>query len=177
MAIDFPSSPALNDTYTFNGRSWRFSAQGTWDRIGTAAIASDTDAGVLETATQAEMETATAVNVAVTPGRMQYHPGSTKAWVKFAGASAPTTQASHNLSSLTDNGVGNVTANFTTAFSSANYAFSGALGANLTYASVVPLIGQGGATLTASAFQFVTGTNGVGQADHPHTSMQFWGDQ
>lgn len=35
MSFNFPSSPALNDTYTFGGRSWQWNGS-AWDSI-TAA--------------------------------------------------------------------------------------------------------------------------------------------
>jgi len=47
---------------------------------------------------------------------------TTKAWVNFNGTGTVAIRASMNISSITDNGVGDYTANFTTAFSDANYA-------------------------------------------------------
>ena len=72
-------------------------------------------------ATQAEMEAATASTSFVTPERAQYHPGASKSWANFNGTGTIATRASHNVSSLTDNGVGDYTINFTTAFSSTSY--------------------------------------------------------
>lgn len=34
--IDFPSSPTLNQTYTFNGRSWKWNGEG-WEALPSAA--------------------------------------------------------------------------------------------------------------------------------------------
>ena len=48
-----------------------------------------------------------------------------RAWVNFDGTGAPTIRASGNVSSITDNGVGDYTINFTTAMPDANYSFSG----------------------------------------------------
>ena len=45
-----------------------------------------------------------------------------RAWVNFNGNGTPAIRASGNVSSLTDNGVGNYTINFTTAMPDANYA-------------------------------------------------------
>jgi len=71
-------------------------------------------------ATQADQETGTATNTAVTPGRQQFHPSAAKSWVRFYwSAGVPTIEASYNVSSLTDVGVGVVDINFTTSFSSA----------------------------------------------------------
>ena len=45
-----------------------------------------------------------------------------KAWVNFNGTSTVAIRASYNVSSITDNGVGDYTVNFTTALTDANYA-------------------------------------------------------
>lgn len=55
--------------------------------------------------------------------------GSAKAWVNFCGGrlgTAGAINASYNVSSITVNGTGNYTINFTSAFSDANYALAGA---------------------------------------------------
>ncbi len=44
-----------------------------------------------------------------------------KAWVNFNGTGTVAIRASYNVSSITDNGVGDYTVNFTTAMSDANY--------------------------------------------------------
>jgi hypothetical protein len=75
-----------------------------------------------DTATQANMETATSTTTVVTPGRAQYHPGVAKAWgVVSESGGTLTLSASHNVTSITDGGAGICTFNLTTAFSSANY--------------------------------------------------------
>jgi uncharacterized protein (AIM24 family) len=53
--------------------------------------------------------------------------GSAKAWVNFYGTGTVAIRASYNVSSITDNGTGDYTVNFTNAFTDANYAiaFSG----------------------------------------------------
>lgn len=47
-----------------------------------------------------------------------------RAWVNFDGTSTVAIRASFNVSSITDNGTGNYTVNFTNAMPDANYAFS-----------------------------------------------------
>jgi hypothetical protein len=47
--------------------------------------------------------------------------GSAKAWVNFNGTGTVAIQASFNVSSITDNGTGNYTVNFTNALADANY--------------------------------------------------------
>jgi len=60
---------------------------------------------------------------------LQDPPGSApsylcRAWVNFNGTGTVAIRASGNVSSITDNGTGDYTANFTTAMSDANYAES-----------------------------------------------------
>lgn len=87
----------------------------------------DGSALVGSAATQAEMEAASVTTSFATPGRTQYHPGVAKAWCMFdgstVGTNAPT--VGYNVTSVTRNSTGNYTINFTTAFSSGNYASFG----------------------------------------------------
>lgn len=70
-------------------------------------------------ATQAQMEAASVTTVPVTPGSVNWHPGVAKAWIKCDAAGA--IAASHNVTSITDDGTGLVTVTIATDFSSANY--------------------------------------------------------
>ena len=51
--------------------------------------------------------------------------GSAKAWVQFNGTGTVAIRASYNVSSITDNGTGSYTVNFTNAFADANYSWAG----------------------------------------------------
>ena len=51
--------------------------------------------------------------------------GCAKAWVNFNGTGVVAIRDSYNVSSITDNGVGDYTINFTTAMPNVNYATSG----------------------------------------------------
>ena len=55
-------------------------------------------------------------------------PGTAKAWVNFNGTGTVAIRASYNVSSITDNGTGDYTVNFTTAMVDANYAVAGHCG-------------------------------------------------
>lgn len=91
-----------------------------WGSAATAAgAASDSAAGVIEVAVKSEMETATSTTLAVSPGRVQYHPGAVKVWAVFGVAGDVV--ASHNVSSVTDTGTGRATVVFDTDFASGNY--------------------------------------------------------
>ena len=54
-----------------------------------------------------------------------------RAWVNFNGTGTVAIRASGNVSSITDNGTGDYTVNFTTAMPDANYAFSSLTGSTL----------------------------------------------
>lgn len=100
-----------NAYYFFIGTAWSLMA------------ASDTAPGLIEIATQAEMETGTDTTRAVAPGRQAYHPAHPKAWgiVTYSGG-VPTLAASYNISGITDTGTGRLTVTIDVDFSSANYA-------------------------------------------------------
>lgn len=94
-------------------------ADRTLTMSGNATI-SGTNTGDIAAATQAEQETGSSTTVMVTPGRQHYHPSAAKAWGK-AGVTGNLV-VGYNIASVTDVGTGVVTLNFTTAFSSADYA-------------------------------------------------------
>jgi hypothetical protein len=122
-----PASPAEGDvrrnTTTssyegYTGAAWRhFATTSTEDPSAT-----DSEEGFIEIAVQSEMETATDVVRAVTPGRQHFHPGHGKFWIKAAGAGTLT--ASYNITSVTDTGTGVLTVTIATDFSSADYAIT-----------------------------------------------------
>jgi hypothetical protein len=59
-----------------------------------------------------------------------------RAWVNFDGTGTPAIRASGNVTSITDNGLGDYTVNFTTAMPDANYAITGsAEGLGMTLSS------------------------------------------
>lgn len=73
-------------------------------------------------AQQNAQETGTDLTSPVVPGTQQYHNSAAKAWARVDNsAGTPTLTVSYNVTSLTDNGAGDFTVNFTVAFSTANY--------------------------------------------------------
>lgn len=130
----------------------------------------------LSAATKAEQETATSTTVYVSPGRQQYHPSSPKAWVQFDGTTG-TIRASYNVTSVTKNATGDYTINFTVPFSSANYAFSGMAGSDLSVATSVFWVTQAVSAPTASAFRMGVHLNFSGAYDASYVSASFFGDQ
>ncbi len=72
-------------------------------------------------AVKSDQTTGTSNTVAVTPGVQQYHNSACKAFVQFVGSSGAV-NGSYNVTSVTRNGTGDYTVNFTTAFANSNYA-------------------------------------------------------
>ena len=78
-----------------------------------------------------------------------------KAWVNFNGTGTVSIRGSANISSITDNGAGNYTLNFTTALADANYAVAG-FAAESTFTVGMLVSNFGTLTQTTSAFRFNT---------------------
>lgn len=135
-------------------------------------------------ADQTAQEAASSSVVFTNPASQQFHPSSCKAWVVFNGVGTVAISASYNVTSITDNGTGDYTVNFTNAFSSINYSASGScgFGSNPSYPSAtVSYIGGPHAVPTASAWRFGTGQGAVSaeagvRVDLPYISMQFFGE-
>jgi hypothetical protein len=90
--------------------------------------------------------------------------GSAKAWVNFVGTSSSgsaTINSSYNVSSVTINGTGDFTINFTSALTDNNYAMSGSyLPINTGIFGCIVCQKSGGTrTSTACQIIFVNGTN------------------
>ena len=119
---------------------------------------SDTAKGVIELAIQSEMETATDVARAVTPGRTQYHPGVGKGWIKFNGTGTISISASYNVSSIDDDGVGLYGVNWATDFSTGNYCVAS-----------IPLLVTG---VRHTHIEVNDATMAVGSVDLQSTSIQ-----
>lgn len=98
-----------------------------WGAVPAAAVpaASDAAAGAIEIAVQAEVATGSDTTRCVTPGRQHYHPSAAKAWVNFNGTGVVAIRSSYNVASITDNGSGDYTVNFSAALADANYCVSG----------------------------------------------------
>ena len=85
-----------------------------------ARAASDTVAGGMEIATQAEQETGTDSTRAATPGRQHFHPGHPKCWLSYDQAT-PGIISSYNITSVTDTGTGVSDVTISTDFSAADW--------------------------------------------------------
>lgn len=111
-------------------------------------------------ATQANMESASATNLVVSPGRQQFHPSAAKAWADWtpiAGTGSATINASYNVTSISDDGTGLFTVTIATDFSSAHYAISHSqLTPGQTY--VTFSTSQAAGTLSINVGTLATGT-------------------
>jgi hypothetical protein len=58
-------------------------------------------------------------------------PAPVRAWINFNGTGTVAIRASLNITSITDNGTGDYTLNFTTAMSDANYSVATSTGGNI----------------------------------------------
>jgi len=109
-----------------------------------------------------------------------------KAWVNFNGnlSSPITPRDAYNVSSITKNGTGDYTVNFSSALADANYSVSGvcASGTLITYTSTTaPYVCGPQATPTTSQFRFGTGAGAVGggtgtRADQSYIYIQVFGN-
>lgn len=132
---------------------------------GSGAIAD----GSVTTAKLADNSVATAkiIDANVTPAKLNgAQSGSApifgvRAWVNFNGTGTVAVRASGNVSSITDNGTGDYTVNFTTAMPDANYAVVCQVGG--TGGEQSPITADQTTARTASSFRFASIT-GAGAA-------------
>ena len=95
--------------------------------------------------------------------------GIAKAWVLFDGTGTPSIRGSFNVSSITDNGTGNYTINFTTAMPNANYSAVGSSG--FGDSANRPILVTNYAINTASACSVATMNTGNTIGDYRYNSV------
>jgi hypothetical protein len=107
--------------------------------------------------------------------------GLCKAWVNFNGTGTVAIRASYNVSSITDNGVGDYTVNFTTALADANYAVALACVSLTTSGNhdqafqILGTFSTGATTKTASALRVNSGgITSAGNSDHADLSVSIF---
>ena len=90
--------------------------------------------------------------------------GTAKAWVNFNGSGTVVIRRAFNVSSITDNGTGDYTVNFTTAMPDANYTTIG----NCTYlfGTTARIRGLSPYELSTNNTRVITGYNDTTFADH-----------
>jgi hypothetical protein len=90
-----------------------------------------------------------------------------RAWVNFNGTGTVAIRASGNVSSITDNGTGDYTVNFTTAMPDANYSTVASCGRNGTGSGGYLALPADSVAQTASAVRLYTINNVGGTLDTP----------
>ncbi len=107
---------------------------------------------------------------------MQTGQQAVKAWVNFNGTGTVAIRAGYNVSSITDNGTGDYTVNFTTAMPDANYApiitYSQDYGVARCVGAQLYISGTGGTEVspTTSTARFVT-TGATANFDSKHVCV------
>ena len=98
---------------------------------------------------------------------------SARAWVNFNGTGTVAIRASGNVTSITDNGTGDYTVNFTTAMADANYTpVCFANRANAAQAPRIPLIRTDGTLPTTSALRIeMVDTSSTGLVDQAYINV------
>ena len=96
-----------------------------------------------------------------------------RAWVNFNGTGTPAIRASGNVSSITDNGTGNYTVNFTTAMSDVNFGVALTAGSAGSFGTVAYEGNAGSSPVrTTSSVRFETASNnGTTLIDDPTVSV------
>ena len=130
-------------------------------------------------ASQAEMEAASSTTVSVTPGRTKFHPGVAKAWATMDSAGVIGT--SYGVTSIADNGTGDISITLSTAFSSSDYLGVGCVQRSGSGATVATLVAEmDTVTYTRSTTVFRIGTfraDGGVIADATRIYCVMYGDQ
>lgn len=160
LGVDLPIS---------DGGTGASTAAAAFDNLKQSAT--DTYTGVVELATAAEAAAGTDTTRPITPSTLRAGVNSTgtapiyaaRAWVNFNGTGTVAIRASGNVSSITDNGVGDYTVNFTTTMPDANYAAV----ISCKTDTVTDIIGQvpGSASKTASSLRIQSITAAGGARD------------
>jgi hypothetical protein len=139
--------------YTLAAGDWVFYHKGSNSVVRGTIIKADGTALVASTtteATQAQQEAAASSVVFVTPAVQHHHPTAAKVWC-CAGISG-NILTSHNMTSVTDNGTGDISFNYTTVFSGTSY--SALVNSNYTKGLVNGLSsGQGPSVYRAQTLQ------------------------
>lgn len=143
---------------------------------------SATNATLATTATLATLATtatlATLATLATSAGALTTASGgapsySARAWVNFDGTGAVAIRSSGNVTSITDNGTGEYTANFSTALPDANYSVIGTVSTDTVAITMVTVNGTNTA-LTNTTAAIVTATISGMAVDRSYIGLAFF---
>lgn len=166
-AFTFTGTLTANTAVTFPTSGTLSTTTGTVTSVSTSGLATGgpitgTGTVTVTAAVKSDQTTGTSTTVAVVPGVQQYHASAAKVWCMTSEAGV--IAASYNVTSVTDNGAGDLTYNFTTNFSSGNYAVAPALNNAIggtsatTYAINVATASQGANTIRTQTARVSDGT-------------------
>jgi hypothetical protein len=99
--------------------------------------------------------------------------GRAKAWVNFNGTGTVAIRDSFNVSSITDNGTGDYTLNFTDNMSSANYVLCMSGSTNNSYMRAGTQVPD---SMTASTARVFTANSGGSSVDREYCAVAIFGD-
>ena len=150
-------------------------AGGTVTSVATAGLATGgpitgTGTVTVTAATQAQMEAASDTATAVVPGRVQYHPGVAKCWGSIDQTGTQSLLTSHNITGISDGGIGITDVTIATDFSSANWVCTqGAQVMIGSSASVANFLNKAAGTISIYSYDtnsVVLDTDDIGFAGH-----------
>jgi hypothetical protein len=97
--------------------------------------------------------------------------GICKAWVNFNGTGTVAIRAQYNVSSITDNGAGDFTVNFTNALADANYSVN--MTASITSSGIAPCVSNvlTTTTPTSSLVRMIVDRANIGPTDPVYTNV------
>jgi hypothetical protein len=98
------------------------------------------------------------------------------AWVNFNGTGTVAIRSSYNVSSITDNGVGDYTVNFTTAMTDENYSIVGSCSPNITGSSGRIFSAPKSTAPTTSAIRVATASASNTLEDQQYVSVTIFGN-
>lgn len=174
---------AANDVVVWDGYGWHIFRPSTdcgWTVFDKATDVSyqyraSAWARLIDTAAaQADMEAETSTTTIVVPSLVKNSPGVSKAHVIFSGTGTPTIASSRNVTSITDNGTGDYTVNFTSSFADANVRVCGFVRdstVNFPYMS-----GSLSSSPAAASCRIRTCNGANVAADCTYISVEFFGD-
>lgn len=147
--------------------------------LATTAVATETTTGLIELATTAEAQAGTDNSRAITPLRLRNALNATgtapiyacRAWVNFNGTGTVAIRASGNVSSITDNGAGDYTVNFTTAMPDSSYGLAGSCRTVITDGRVVGLHNSVAPSTSSVRIQIDKSQGGLLDSDYVLVSL------
>ena len=131
--IDFATQSGTGSTWQRSARilCYADANQGNGDSPGRLTFSTTAD-GASSPTERLRIASDGSISSVIPGGSTLYPRFGCRAWVNFNGTGVVAIRASGNVSSITDNGTGDYTVNFTTALSDANYAVIGSAFTNVT---------------------------------------------